>query len=256
MSGLALDAIFAAAGVIAGMSFATIVNFFGGRRSFLPVMGLRGAYWTIVVAGALFAIVLRSRPPAGRVVFDGQLHLLGVIAFLAALYLLTGLMALVLTGQMWSLVPDRIILPGIAVGLTAALFVPTLAGSLHLSWLPPSIDSLASSFAGAAVGAGMITAVVVIYRWVRKQEGMGQGCIKLMGFIGAFTGPWGVCVVLVAASLTGSVMAILQQVAEAVWKDFRFDPRRELDFSSLLAFYGILFFFQGEALRQHYVSLM
>jgi leader peptidase (prepilin peptidase)/N-methyltransferase len=89
--------------------------------------------------------------------------------------------------------PNRITLPGAAVGLAASLFV----------W-PGWRDSLL----GLLLGAGILWGIAEAYYRVRREEGLGMGDVKMLAMIGAFLGWQQVLVTLVLSSLAGSLVGL------------------------------------------------
>lgn len=72
------------------------------------------------------------------------------------------------------IIPDVISLPGIAIGFLFSLVNP------YVDWQ----DSLIGLF----VGGGILYGVAMLYFFLRKQDGMGGGDIKLLAMLGAFLG--------------------------------------------------------------------
>ncbi|MCK4549612.1 MAG: prepilin peptidase [Candidatus Krumholzibacteria bacterium] len=103
---------------------------------------------------------------------------------------------LVITMIDWDhrVIPDQISLSFIVIGFTWSFINPDL--------------SLISSAAGALAGGGSLWLVGVIYKKIRKTEGMGGGDVKLMAMIGAFLGIGLILPVIVIASLLGSIYGI------------------------------------------------
>lgn len=108
------------------------------------------------------------------------------------------------------LLPDVLTLPGLVSGIVISLLVP----EVHAHSLPPGGASdpaghgfLASAL-GAATGAGMVWLVAVVGRWVFRQDAMGFGDVKFMGFLGAFVGADGVLLGFFVACLVGAVIGI------------------------------------------------
>src|SRR5579872_4810580 len=108
------------------------------------------------------------------------------------------LLGLIFTDAETKLLPDKLTLPGLALGLVFSLIVPVndLASQFlpGLVSVPVSSDvsvrlfSLVDSLLGAALGAAFIYGVGAVYlRW-RGTEGMGFGDVKLMAMVGAFLG--------------------------------------------------------------------
>jgi leader peptidase (prepilin peptidase)/N-methyltransferase len=101
------------------------------------------------------------------------------------------------------ILPDAIDLPGIAVGIAI--------GALHGAERAPSLvlaSSVTDSLIGAAIGGGVLWAVALAYRWLRKIEGMGLGDVKMLAMIGSASGPHSLFAVVMLASVAGSVAGL------------------------------------------------
>lgn len=85
--------------------------------------------------------------------------------------------------------PDVITLPGLGLALA-------------LSPLPGG-PSWQSSLLGAALGGGLLAAVLLGFRALTGREGMGWGDVKLLAMIGAALGAWALPAVLLLGSLQG-----------------------------------------------------
>lgn len=93
----------------------------------------------------------------------------------------------------YQIIPDKISLPGIVVGIIASFFFP-------IAWY--------ESVLGALVGGGVILLVGYIGEFVFKKEAMGGGDVKLMAMVGAFLG-WKLALLTIFfASLIGAVIGI------------------------------------------------
>ena len=135
------------------------------------------------------------------------------------------LLGLIFTDYETKLLPDKLTLPGLALGVLFSLMVPVndlasqfLPGVVNL---PLSSDvvghllSLVDSLLGAALGASFIYGAGVMYlRW-RGVEGMGFGDVKLMAMVGAFLGAKLTIFTIFTASLAGSVFGLTTVLA--VW---------------------------------------
>ena len=128
------------------------------------------------------------------------------------------LLGLIFTDAETKLLPNKLTLPGIALGLLFSLIVPVndLASQFApgVVNLPVSSDiatrvfSLFDSVLGAAVGASFIYGAGAIYwRW-RHVEGMGFGDVKLMAMVGAFLGVKLTVFTIFTASLAGSLFGL------------------------------------------------
>lgn len=133
------------------------------------------------------------------------------------------------------LLPDKMTLPGLGLGLTFSLLVPVndLASQLlsGTATLPVSGDiamrvlSLLDAVLGSVVGASFIYGAGAIYlRW-RGTEGMGFGDVKLMAMIGAFLGVKLTILTIFAASLAGSLFGLTTVMTVWVKRTHRFAKR-------------------------------
>lgn len=128
------------------------------------------------------------------------------------------LIGLIFTDAETHLLPDKMTLPGLALGLAFSLFVPVndlasiiLPGIFQMpvdsdfSW---RVFSFADALLGAAVGASFLYGAGAIYlRW-RGVEGMGFGDVKLMAMIGAFVGLRLTILTILASSIAGSFFGL------------------------------------------------
>lgn len=173
-----------------------------------------------LVTGALFALAAIELTP-------GPLLAVRVL-FTAAL---VALFAIDLEHQ---LLPDVITLPGIALGLVAAW------------WLPPGP---LSSAAGAALGAGVLWGIRWFWLRLRGEEGMGLGDVKMLAMVGAVLGWPHVWLTLLLASVVGAVVGIALSVSGGSWKT-------RLPFGTFLAAAALASSYWGEPLIDWYVSLL
>ena len=143
-----------------------------------------------------------------------------------ALLLVGLLLPLALIDFEHRLLPDALTLPGIALGLAVAL----------VGGLVPLRDALL----GAAVGAAIPFAVIVIYRRLRGVEGMGVGDVKLLAMIGAFVGWREMLLTLGLGSTAGAVVGIGLMLAGKGRRD------TELPFGTFLAAGAVAVLFVGD----------
>lgn len=147
-------------------------------------------------------------------------------------YLLIGL---IFTDAETKLLPDKLTLPGLALGVIFSLFVPVsdvasqfLPGVVSLPFsgdISVRVLSLVDSLVGAAVGASFIYGVGAIYlRW-RGMEGMGLGDVKLMAMVGAFLGMKLTVLTIFAASIVGSLFGLATVLMVWMKRTHRFRKR-------------------------------
>ena len=135
------------------------------------------------------------------------------------------LLGLIFTDAETHLLPDKLTLTGLGLGLVLSVFVPVndlvsqlLAGvfqmpvSSDVSW---RLFSLLDALLGAAMGASFLYGAGAIYLRARGVEGMGFGDVKLMAVIGSFLGLRLTILTIFAASIAGSFFGLW--TVFAVW---------------------------------------
>jgi leader peptidase (prepilin peptidase)/N-methyltransferase len=128
------------------------------------------------------------------------------------------LLGLIFTDAETKLLPDKMTLPGLGLGIVFSLLVPV--NDLASQFLPGVVSfpvssdlsarllSLMDSLLGAAVGASFIYGAGAIYFRARGIEGMGFGDVKLMAMIGAFLGAKLTVFTIFTASIAGSIFGV------------------------------------------------
>jgi leader peptidase (prepilin peptidase)/N-methyltransferase len=135
------------------------------------------------------------------------------------------LLGLIFTDAETQLLPDKLTLTGLGLGLVLSLVVPvndfvsqllpgviSLPVSSDISW---HLLSLLDALLGAAAGASFIYGAGAIYLRARGVEGMGFGDVKLMAMVGAFLGLKLTIFTLFTASIAGSLFGL--STVAAVW---------------------------------------
>jgi len=145
------------------------------------------------------------------------------------------LLGLIFTDAEHKLLPDKLTLPGLALGIGFSLLVPVndlaaqfLGPRIHLPFsadISMRLISLLDGLLGAAAGAGFIYGAGAIYfRW-RRAEGMGFGDVKLMAMAGAFLGVKLTVLTIFTASLAGSFFGLWTVFVVWVKRTHRFMKR-------------------------------
>jgi leader peptidase (prepilin peptidase) / N-methyltransferase len=168
--------------------------------------------------GALWALAFRVAPSWGDLA--------------SGLLLASACLALLAIDYDHQILPDWITLPGIAAGLA-------------LSFASVERTPL-SALIGAALGAGGLFLVAFAYEKIAGHEGMGLGDVKMLGMIGAFLGPAGVLVSLLAASVSGSVVGVALILAKGG------DGKTRLPFGVFLAIGAVGAWFFADPLVARY----
>lgn len=134
------------------------------------------------------------------------------------------------------LLPDKLTIPGIALGLAAQALLPS--------------GSLVAGVRGALIGAGLLLAIAGAWELLRGVEGMGLGDVKMLAMIGAFLGAGGVVVTLVFGTFAGSAVGLVLIARRGG------DLQAQLPFGVFLAAGGLVALFAGEPLIASYLGLM
>jgi len=135
------------------------------------------------------------------------------------------LLGLIFTDAETRLLPDKMTLSGLVIGLIFSWFVPVndllsalLPGvlqvpvSLHFSY---RLYSFLDATLAALIGASFLYGAGAIYLRARGVQGMGFGDVKLMAMIGSFVGLRLTILTIFAASLAGSAFGL--STVLAVW---------------------------------------
>lgn len=141
-----------------------------------------------------------------------------LLSFLKYAVLCFLLLGLIFTDAETQLLPDKMTLPGLFIGLAFSVFVPMrdIVTEIFLDFLPLRIPpthslvwvSVISSVMGALIGGGFIWGVGALWKLLRGYDGMGFWDVKLMAMVGAFLGAASTLFVIFAASLLGSVLGL------------------------------------------------
>ncbi|MDG2303691.1 MAG: prepilin peptidase [Candidatus Binatia bacterium] len=183
--------------------------------------GISARYPFIEFITALIAVVLFARhgpTPAFGVQFVFSCALL-VIAYIDLDH---------------QIIPDKISLPGIVLGLAAAI--------------PAGMPAITDAVLGVLVGGGLLLTVAWTYeRWTGR-EGMGGGDVKLLAMIGAFLGWQGVLLTLLLGSLLGSAIGIALMASRGA------DRKLAIPFGPFLSLGALVTLFWGHAIVRWYIS--
>ncbi|MBM3311894.1 MAG: prepilin peptidase [Candidatus Aminicenantes bacterium] len=190
------------------------------RRCRAPI-GL--TYPAVEALTALAFVLLHLR-------FGLGLHFFAGAAFASAL------IALGFIDAFHRVLPDAITLPGFGLGLAYAL-------------IRTDGFSLLRALLGAAVGAGFLLLVFGVYWLLRRKEGLGMGDVTMMLMVGSFLGWLPALLVIVLASLAGTVVGL------ALMRLRKADLQSALPYGTFLAPAAFVVFVWGETLLRWYLSL-
>lgn len=160
----------------------------------LPVLGYLALRGRCRDCGEPISMMYPLVEAGVAVLFGLQYQQLGAQPLLVSRLVFTGAMvALFVIDLQHHLLPNRITVPGVVVGMG-------LSTVMQPGW--------ASALIGAAAGGGILLAIAEAYYRVRGEEGLGMGDVKMLAMIGAFLGWQLMLVTLVLASLLGSLVGV------------------------------------------------
>lgn len=132
---------------------------------------------------------------------------------LIRMVMLSALVVISAVDLSFRIIPDAISLPGIVLGpLIGAVFpehlqyfqaLPSLSGAE-----PAALDGAVGAGLGVLIGGGMVYGIKVFGELVFRKPSMGFGDVKLMAALGGLMGWMSMPIVLLLASVIGSVVGI------------------------------------------------
>ncbi len=134
------------------------------------------------------------------------------------------------------IIPDRITLPGIVLGLLCAATI-----------LPVG---LLNSVLGVLIGGGVLWGVAWVSPYLFGKEGMGGGDIKLLAMIGAFLGWKPTLLTILVGAIVGSVVGIGLILLKVIRRD------QYLPFGPFLALGAVVAMFFHREILSWYMSLL
>jgi leader peptidase (prepilin peptidase)/N-methyltransferase len=135
----------------------------------------------------------------------------------------------------YRIIPDVITLPSILIAPAAAFIVGQI--------------TVVESLFGILVGGGVLWGIALLYQFIRKQEGMGLGDVKMLAMVGGFMGWEATLFTLVVGSLFGTIIGVVVMVSRRGRLDM------EIPFGPFLAAGALLYLFGGPELIGWYLAL-
>lgn len=124
--------------------------------------------------------------------------------------------------------------------------------TVPLGWLLAFLGylpiNLTQSVLGSIAGYGILLLISVAFAKIKGKEGMGQGDLELLAFIGAFVGLWGCWITLMLASTIGALVGIMYLLL---------NQKREsiaLPFGPFLAVGAIIFVFFESMISSFFIN--
>lgn len=132
--------------------------------------------------------------------------------------------------------------------LPRVITFPAVVLGFASSFINPYINPVQSAL-GLVVGGLLPTLVLLLYKWIRKREGMGHGDIVMLAMVGAFLGWKMVFLVILVSSLLGVLVGTVVIYAMKKGADF------PLPFGSFIGAVALAAVFWGRMLWNLYLSL-
>jgi leader peptidase (prepilin peptidase)/N-methyltransferase len=150
-------------------------------------------------------------------------------------YFVSSLIVIFFIDLEFQIIPDKITLPGIVVGLAASIFIN-----------PPGVIN---ALVGFVVGGGALLAVAYLGEWMFKKEAMGGGDIKMAAMMGAFVGWQKVLLIFLGGALVGMIVSL-------VWILFSKKVRSErlIPFGPFLALAALIVVIYGDQILRYYID--
>jgi leader peptidase (prepilin peptidase)/N-methyltransferase len=155
------------------------------------------------------------------------------------------------------IIPDKITLPGMLVGLTLAPFFMSPLGDplpFNLDALIPHagpyLTGFLNSLIGLILGGGLLLSIGWAWEKLRHIEAMGGGDVKLMGMVGSFLGWKGALLTIMLGALTGSVIGVFLIVLK------RHKMEKLIPFGPFLAAGALASAFYGPDIILWYIGLI
>jgi leader peptidase (prepilin peptidase)/N-methyltransferase len=142
------------------------------------------------------------------------------------------------------IIPDRVSLGGIVMGLALSALIPNLQGQ------PDLYGGLIASLLGASIGVGILWAIAILGKLAFKKDAMGMGDVKLMGAIGAFLGWPAVIFTLMLSSFLGAIFGVSMIVTG------KKEMQSRIPFGPYIAVAALIWILWGPTLFQAYLNLL
>lgn len=134
------------------------------------------------------------------------------------------------------LLPDVFTLSGIALGLIGAMLNPE--------------REFYDALLGFLMGGGFLALVAYLYWFLKKEDGMGGGDIKLLAWLGALLGWKSIPLIVMISSLLGSFVGILIMLKK------KGNLKTAIPFGPYLVIAALLYMFFDQDLSRWYLSIL
>ena len=138
------------------------------------------------------------------------------------------------------IIPDAFSIGGMLLGVMLSIFIPQLhgfsQGGLEAHWF-----AWIEAMLGVFIGSSMIYWIATLGEIILKKPAMGEGDLKFLAAIGAFTGWQGAIFSLFGGAFIGTII-ILPYLLIQQWKNPKEPKLQELPFGPFLALGAIVYF--------------
>lgn len=213
-----------------------------------------------LAVGALWAFtvwrIFLSAPELnyGELSYHAWIALADGIARLIFLWLLVAL-AVLDAENFW--LPDRLILPGIGLGLVLGITRASdmawfQSGGGIAAWAHAVGAASMDWFLGAAIPAGVVLTIRLFYQWLRGQEGLGMGDVKLMAMVGGWLGVQAGLLSFAFAVIFGAMAAVVLLAMPATRKDGEAWRQKKLPLGTFICIGATVSTFWGQPIIAAY----
>jgi len=192
---------------------------------------------------------------AGIITYNAALAIANGTARLIFLWILAAL-AVLDAENLW--LPDRLTLPGIALGLLLSVTRETLDTFMNYPpsftvWAHLAINGIVLYwFVAAVISAGVLLVIRFIYQFFRGQEGIGMGDVKLMAMLGGWLGATQALLALGLGAICGSLVVLFLLAVPSLRAKFKDMSKTPLPFGTFIVTGGIVAAFWGEEIVATY----
>jgi len=127
---------------------------------------------------------------------------------LASLIFIPILMVVIVIDLETMTIPDRFSIGGAMVGLILSFLMPVLHGFSTEPLFIERVSALLASILGMLISSSILYWIGAIAERLMRREALGQGDVKLLGFVGAFCGWQGGLFVIFGGAIVGTVLLI------------------------------------------------
>ena len=147
-----------------------------------------------ILTAGIFALILYRSMDLYNNQFDAAMYAIRACIFAALLIVISFI------DFEFTIIPNKVVYPGLAFGLLLAIFTVVMKRDIHL---------IIPNLLGMVAGVVGILLIAVLGTIIFRKEAMGMGDVRLMGMIGMFIGLWPqMPLTLILGAFSGSIVGI------------------------------------------------